>query len=181
MGKSKSKTNPKQIVKDTPSKSDVDSEDSEEVDGDDADDADEIDEITEETLTEEQGEELQVFLRSATLVMGRLNATKKEFQTKQFLSILNSQRAAAPKSSGMAGEKSTTMAMARTMISRTLSPTPSVSTNEILGMARNEWPRNVKSTTLQWRRNPPASTKSAATRRSPLSQPPPRASSATPC
>jgi hypothetical protein len=68
MGKSKSKKNPKQVVIDTP-KSDVDSEDSEEVDGDDADDADEIDEITEETLTEEQGEELQVFLRSATSVM----------------------------------------------------------------------------------------------------------------
>ena len=105
MGKSKSKKNPKQVVIDTP-KSDVDSEDSEEVDGDDADENDENDEITEETLTEEQGEELQVYLRSATAVMGRLNATKKDFVTKQFLDVLNAQRAAVAQSSGMAGERS---------------------------------------------------------------------------
>ena len=90
---------------DTP-KSDVDSEESEEVDGDDADENDENDEITEETLTEEQGEELQEYLRSATAVMGRLNATKKDFVTKQFLDVLNAQRAAVAQSSGMAGERS---------------------------------------------------------------------------
>jgi hypothetical protein len=93
----------------SPEKEAADDDDDEEEEGDD-DEADEEEEITEETLTEEQGEELQTHLRTSTSRMGvkRLTPKMREWATQQFLENLNlrSSKAAAAEQGGMSGEKS---------------------------------------------------------------------------